>query len=184
MKYCTYCGTELPEGAAFCPNCGARATAATHDTRTESDGPTLAESVFGRGSTAPTAEGRSRGIAVLSFFFPIVGLILWAIWRDTQPGKAMSAAKGGLASVCVGTPIIGLIVYLTMKDSSPELARTSGIAAIVGVVIGAVFTVLGLAGGILAALYGAEIEGGYYAFASMERLEIVTLPEGLETALV
>lgn len=25
MKFCAYCGTQIPENAAFCPNCGKKA---------------------------------------------------------------------------------------------------------------------------------------------------------------
>ena len=165
MRYCTYCGTELTEEAGFCPNCGARAERTERSEKTYES--TLAESVFTE-SEARFHE-RSAGIAVLSFIFPIIGLILWAIWRDTKPSKATSAAKGALVSVCVGSPIIGLIVYLTMKDSHAELAKASAIAAIVGVIVSVVFGMLGFVGGILGVIFGSElgVEGGYYLFKAL-----------------
>jgi hypothetical protein len=45
---------------------------------------------------APSSIG-----AVLSFFLPIVGLILWATWNNSSPLKAKSCGKGALASLAV-----------------------------------------------------------------------------------
>ena len=163
MKFCTYCGGRLEDGASFCPNCGARVESVerdSFDTFTTEAEPSLAESVFG--ATDAKLGERSRGIAVLAFFFPVVGLILWALWRDTKPGKATSAAKGALVSVCVGSPIIGLVAYLILKDSHPELSKTAAIAAIVGVAFSVLCGILGFVLGLIGAFSGFEAEGGYY----------------------
>jgi hypothetical protein len=66
-------------------------------------------------------DARSAGYAVLGFFIPIVGLILYLIWKDTAPLRAKSAGKGAL---------IGFIV-------SVALGIISGIvsAAIVGAAV-------------------------------------------------
>ena len=47
-------------------------------------------------------DAPSGGFAVLGFFFPIVGLILYLVWNDRTPLKARSVGKGAL---------IGAIVY-------------------------------------------------------------------------
>jgi hypothetical protein len=52
---------------------------------------------------AINADAPSGGFAALSFFFPVVGLILWLVWKDQYPLKAKSCGKGAL---------IGLIVSL------------------------------------------------------------------------
>ena len=56
--YCRNCGMPVPDNAVICPNCGA--------------------------SSAPSApvvdkNQPSLGIAVLCFFFPLVGLILYLV---------------------------------------------------------------------------------------------------------
>lgn len=84
---------------------------------------------------SPLVTERSTGITILSFLIPLVGLILWLVWKNSKPGKAISAAKGALISVCVGAPIVGLILWATMKDTNAELAKPCGISAIVGVVL-------------------------------------------------
>ena len=55
-------------------------------------------------------DAPSTGFAVLSFFFPIVGLILYCVWRDTLPQRARSAGIGGLAGFVIGA-ILTVIIY-------------------------------------------------------------------------
>lgn len=68
-----------------------------------------------REETAPTpatdayhpmpGDAKSTGLAVLCFFFPMIGLILWLVWKDQYPLKASSCSKGA---------IIGVIVYVLL----------------------------------------------------------------------
>ncbi|MBQ7044746.1 MAG: hypothetical protein IJN78_09150 [Clostridia bacterium] len=55
------------------------------------------------------ADAPSKGFAVLSFFFPLVGLILWLVWKDKTPLKAKSCGKGALIGVIVN--IVFSIIY-------------------------------------------------------------------------
>ena len=50
-------------------------------------------------ATAAVEEGGTAGWAILSFFFPIVGLILFIVWKDSKPKSARAAGKGALISV-------------------------------------------------------------------------------------
>lgn len=68
MKYCQHCGNELLDNAVICPSCGCAVGS------TEADEP-------------------STGLNVLSFFFPIVGWILYFVWNKKLPRKASSVAK-------------------------------------------------------------------------------------------
>ncbi|MCL2315486.1 MAG: hypothetical protein FWC46_00155 [Actinomycetia bacterium] len=45
-------------------------------------------------------DASSFGFAALGFFVPLVGLILWLVWRDQTPLKAKSAGTGALIGVC------------------------------------------------------------------------------------
>ena len=49
--------------------------------------------------TTAVEEGGTAGWAILSFFFPIVGLILFIVWKDSKPKSARAAGKGALISV-------------------------------------------------------------------------------------
>ena len=91
MKYCTKCGKELLDEAVFCPYCGCQ--------------------VGYVNNTPPVADGPDTAIAVLSFFFPLVGFILYVVMKDATPLRAKSAGKGALiglivGAVCVILPII------------------------------------------------------------------------------
>lgn len=41
----------------------------------------------------------SVGWGILGFFIPLVGLILWLVWKDTKPKNAKSAGIGALIGV-------------------------------------------------------------------------------------
>ena len=57
------------------------------------------------------ADTGSFGWAVLGFFFPIVGLILFLIWKTEKPGSAKQAGMGSLVSVIVSV-VLWLIVFM------------------------------------------------------------------------
>ncbi len=158
MKFCKYCGNKVEDTDLYCQSCGAKIEAsADTDFATDTDGTVPPVDLSG---VADNKLGRNGGIAVLSFFFWWIGLIIWALNKDKNPGLAVSAAKGALASVCVGMPIIGLILWIVWKESQPEYAKTCGIAAIVGAVVGVVYVAVYLCA-IIAIMLG---EGVYSAF--------------------
>lgn len=56
-----------------------------------------------RAYAAPTAtDTGSFGWAVLGFFVPIAGLILWLVWKDTRPRDSARARNGFVAGLVVG----------------------------------------------------------------------------------
>lgn len=55
------------------------------------------------------SEGSTAGWGVLGFFIPIVGFILWLIWKEEHPARAKSAGIGCLVSICLG--VVGVILY-------------------------------------------------------------------------
>lgn len=65
------------------------------------------------------ADTGSFGWAVLGFFFPIVGLILFLIWKSEKPVSAKQAGMGALASV-ISTVVLWilLIVFAAMIGSA------------------------------------------------------------------
>jgi len=100
-RFCGACGSEVAGGNAFCPVCGSK----------------LADQLQGFGQMPPhsAAPGYGRpgyvrdapnaGFAVLGFFFPVIGLILYLVWRETLPLRARSAGKGA---------IIGVVIYVAL----------------------------------------------------------------------
>lgn len=63
---------------------------------------------------AGAPDHSSGGFAVLGFFFPVVGLILYLVWKAQTPLKARSAGKGALIGVIVYVALVILLVILTM----------------------------------------------------------------------
>lgn len=66
----------------------------------------------------PTVQDSgSAGWAVLGFFFPIVGLILYLVWKTEKPLSARRAGMGALVSVIVGvviTVILFILAFVVM----------------------------------------------------------------------
>ena len=87
MKFCSKCGKQINDDAVICVNCGCSVGNAVV---TENDAP-------------------STGFAVLGFFIPIAGLILYLINKDKCPQKAKSAGKGAIAGIIVS--VVFSIIY-------------------------------------------------------------------------
>ena len=84
--FCKNCGEQISDQAFVCPKCGVKVeNTPTHPT--EQDAP-------------------STGFAILGFFLPLIGFILWLVWKDKLPLKAKSCGKGAL---------IGLIVSIAFS---------------------------------------------------------------------
>lgn len=61
----------------------------------------------------------NAGWAVLGFFFPLIGLILWLVWKDSNPEDSKMAGKGALIGVIVGVvvTVIAVIAYGALLGS-------------------------------------------------------------------
>ncbi len=82
MKFCQKCGKEILEEAVICPNCGCA---------------TGTQSV----TTSSSSDTGSAMWTFLGFFVPIIGLVLYLIWKDTRPNDAKNAGKGALIGFIV-----------------------------------------------------------------------------------
>lgn len=75
--YCKNCGKEIDEKAVICPHCGVQQAQLANENDTGG---------FGWG--------------LLGCCIPIVGLILFLVWKDTKPKTSKAAGIGALVSVC------------------------------------------------------------------------------------
>lgn len=90
MAYCTNCGTELENGATQCSFCGM-----TQDSKLPNISYTTSEP-----ASAPKDEDTGNLLyGLIGCCVPIVGLILFLVWKDTQPKNAKTAGIGALISV-------------------------------------------------------------------------------------
>lgn len=93
MKFCSKCGKEIMDEAAICPHCGCAVT----------------------NSPAAEADAPNMGFAVLGFFIPLVGLILYLVYKDKTPLKAKSAGKGALIGFIVS--VVFSVIYSAIIGS-------------------------------------------------------------------
>ena len=90
--YCKNCGRIVDDNSSYCSNCGTRL-----------------DSI----STANESEDSSSfGFAILGFFIPIVGLILFLIYEGKKPKRAKSAGKGALIGFITKIVLIIILVIL------------------------------------------------------------------------
>ena len=120
--FCEKCGTQLAQGATFCPNCGTPVAGAP------APGPAPAYNAAPMYPQQAPVDQPSIGYAILGFFFPIIGLILFLVWKDQKPLQAKSVGKGALigaiVSVVVGI-IVGIIVATTANSYYGALGALS-----------------------------------------------------------
>ncbi|MEG0365835.1 MAG: zinc ribbon domain-containing protein [Coprobacillus sp.] len=106
--YCKKCGKQIEE-VNYCPYCGADQTA-TQTTQNEQENqgyqPINQQPYQQQSYQQQSYQGQSYnddeshiGFAVLSFFIPIVGLVLYLVWNKEYPKKAKSCLNGLIAGV-------------------------------------------------------------------------------------
>ena len=86
MKYCNKCGAEIAKEAVICVKCGAE-----------------------QNVLSDTKDKGGCGWGCLGFFVPIVGLILYILWRDSHPKNAKASGIGAIVSLV--TVILFYIAY-------------------------------------------------------------------------
>ena len=84
MAFCKNCGNQIEDNAATCPNCGAP-----------------------QNTTPQVTDNGGFLWGLLGCCIPIVGLVLFLVWKDTKPKTAKAAGIGALVSV-----IIGILWYI------------------------------------------------------------------------
>ena len=92
--YCKNCGRPVDDTSSYCNNCGARI-----DNKPNAD----------------VSENNSNlGFAILGFFIPIVGLILFLIYEEKKPKRAKSAIKGTLIGFITEIVLAIILVILSV----------------------------------------------------------------------
>lgn len=93
--FCKQCGSQTDESAKYCPQCGEAQRGSAE-------------------STAPRVIPDTThvvGYGFLGFFFPIVGLILFLVWRWDRPKAAKASGLGALISALIGVVAVVVIFY-------------------------------------------------------------------------
>lgn len=97
--YCKNCGRSVDDTSSYCNNCGARI-----DNKPNAD---------------VSEDNSNLGFAILGFFIPIVGFILFLIYEEKKPKRAKSAGKGALIGFItkIVLAIILVILYVVFAAS-------------------------------------------------------------------
>ncbi len=97
--YCKNCGRTVDDTSSYCNNCGVRI-----DNKPNAD---------------VSEDNSNLGFAILGFFIPIVGLIIFLIYEGKKPKRAKSAGKGALIGFItkIVLTIILVILYVVFAAS-------------------------------------------------------------------
>lgn len=90
-SYCRECGSMISAKAVTCPKCGAT-----------------------QNQVAVKQDEASAGLKVLSFFFPLIGLILFAVYSQNTPNAAKEYGKWALIGFIVGI-VIGIVSVIILN---------------------------------------------------------------------
>ena len=138
MISCPFCGYEAAESMKFCPNCGAALNVNNNQQDYNADyqqnnysqqgfNPQYQQYNYGQqygynqygqnnygnqyGGFENPEDVPSTGFNVLSFFFPLIGLILYLVWNDKKPRRAKAAGKAALIGFITGI-VFNIVVYV------------------------------------------------------------------------
>lgn len=89
--YCPKCGEKQDENAVFCQRCGTPL------------------------SGAEQQDKPSPAFALLGFLFPLVGLILYAVYERKEPRRAKSALRGFIVRLVVIAVVV--VIYITVGSA-------------------------------------------------------------------
>lgn len=88
--YCRNCGKEIDENAVICPYCGVQQKAVENE----------------------VVDNGGIGWGLLGCCIPVVGLILFLVWKDTKPKTAKATGIGAL--VCVACVVVWYIILFVV----------------------------------------------------------------------
>ena len=89
--YCKNCGQQIDEINIYCPYCGTKTSIKNF---------------------SDIDDTPSTGFAILGFFIPLAGIILYLIYNSKRPLRAKSAGKGALIGFITRLIIIILTLIL------------------------------------------------------------------------
>ena len=107
--YCKWCGNKIDENSKFCPNCGKEVLTSNDDS----------QSVISDDSNMVKGEKANVWFAVLSFFIPLAGLIVFLVKKDKEPKTAkvsgICAIVGFLLSFVLSIILFFLVINGGLK---------------------------------------------------------------------
>lgn len=103
--YCTHCGKEIADDAQFCTFCGAPVDGNTQEKTTQesvnNDQAYYQSQGYQSSVQTKNPDSASVGFTILSFFIPIVGIVLYFVWKNQCPNKAKPCLYAALISIVI-----------------------------------------------------------------------------------
>lgn len=101
LVHCRECGEMIAESAPTCPKCGAKQN--------------IGCGFFSGSSTTEVEVDKdpNTGLNIVSFIWPLIGLILYIAYIDKSPRRAKACGKWAIVGVIVEVAIVTLVVVLT-----------------------------------------------------------------------
>jgi hypothetical protein len=111
MAFCNQCGAEIEAGAMFCSSCGVKLNGTK---KTESITPSKQDQTSYNQYQPPAGYGASISgsthvedrvetwVYFCVFCIPIVGIVLWAVWRNERPETAKNLLIISIISFVIG----------------------------------------------------------------------------------
>ncbi len=112
MAFCKNCGAQIDDNATSCPSCGAA----------QNNNPNPAPNYNNYNpnynpNPNPTVDNGGIGWGILGCCIPLVGLILFLVWKDQKPRTAKSAGIGALVGVGLGVIYYILVIVIGIGTS-------------------------------------------------------------------
>ena len=104
--FCPKCGTQNSETAGFCASCGATLKPSSSTGGNAYGTPPPPPPPAGGN---PNDPGADTVMKIVSFCFPIVGLILYFVWKQEKPKSANDVCK--FSAIGFG---VGVVIYILM----------------------------------------------------------------------
>ena len=110
--YCKWCGNKIDENSKFCPNCG-------KEVLTSNDG---SQSVISDDSNMVKGEKANVWFAVLSFFIPLAGLIVFLVKKDKEPKTAKVSGICAIVGFLLSF-VLSIILFFLVINGGLELTE-------------------------------------------------------------
>lgn len=144
MKVCQACGSQCPDHAVFCTNCG---TSMPNEAQTSYNSP------GGNAYSAPNGNGYqydpsmyaprtnasdtgSIGYFFLGFFFPVVCFVVYFVIRQDYPQNAKKMLTGIIAGAVLKA--VGVIAWFVLVFGFTAFAVGGGIGGIFSIIQAAI----------------------------------------------
>lgn len=108
---CNYCGNKVKDNTIYCPNCGEKVDTKKKNTKKEEKSEVV---VVDENKNTKTDQSSDYSFlwGLLGYFVPIVGLVLFLVWREEKPKDSKAAGIGALIRAVM--MVIALVITIVL----------------------------------------------------------------------